>query len=254
MKYLIVNADDYNLTESVSRGIIDTSINGIVTSTTFMANLPFSYSNPPLFLPSNPAFGIHFNFTFGKPVSHKRNVSALVNEKGEFYRSFLNEVKKDVSSQIRLELEAQYEKFLSLGIKPTHFDSHHHFHTKDSVKDVFFEFAIEKNIPMRSLNGFHREMVAEKNIITPDYFYESFYGEEATVSHLTAILKSLPDGVCELMCHPGYRDALLDKCSSYSERRERELRILTDETIVSLIKALGIKLINYSDLSDIYGN
>ena len=38
MRQLIVNADDFGLTEEVSTGIVDAHLRGIVTSTTIMAN------------------------------------------------------------------------------------------------------------------------------------------------------------------------------------------------------------------------
>jgi len=38
MKQLIVNADDYNLTPGVCRGILAAHQEGVVTSTTFMVN------------------------------------------------------------------------------------------------------------------------------------------------------------------------------------------------------------------------
>jgi len=38
MKRLIVNADDFGLTENVNRGILDAHREGIVTSTTLLAN------------------------------------------------------------------------------------------------------------------------------------------------------------------------------------------------------------------------
>ncbi len=37
---LIVNADDFNLTDGVSRGIVEAYQRGILTSTTAMVNLP----------------------------------------------------------------------------------------------------------------------------------------------------------------------------------------------------------------------
>ena len=38
MKQLIVNADDFGLTEAVNAGIVKACFRGIVTSTTIMAN------------------------------------------------------------------------------------------------------------------------------------------------------------------------------------------------------------------------
>jgi len=108
-------------------------------------------------------------------------------------------------------------------------------------------------MPMRSLNGEHRIEVKQENIVTPEYFYDGFYGEEATLSNLLGILHSLPEGVSELMCHPGYTDTALGNISSYSENREKELKILTHPEIMDFIAEKNIKLINYFDLSKIYG-
>ena len=40
MKKVIVNADDFGLTQSVNRGIVRAYMDGVVTSTTLMVNMP----------------------------------------------------------------------------------------------------------------------------------------------------------------------------------------------------------------------
>ncbi len=55
------------------------------------------------------------------------------------------------------------------------------------------------------------------------------------------------------MCHPGYTDTALGNISSYSENREKELKIFTHPEIMDFIAEKNIKLINYFDLSKIYG-
>lgn len=245
MKYLIVNADDYNLTEDVSRGIIDASRKGIVTSTTVMVNIPGCDKNLNLLLNSSISAGIHFNLTFGEPVCS--DVPALVNKEGRFNRNF--QVEPEHISQIIREIDAQYNRFIDFGIKPSHFDSHHHVHTKHELKEIFFDFACEKNLPMRSRAGLHKDETSAQNIKTPDCFYENFYGEQASLSTMEYILKNLKDGVNEIMCHPGYNSHSLEEISSYTCNREKELNILIDSDLLKLVDYLGIKLIGYNELS-----
>jgi len=245
MKYLIVNADDYNLTEGVSLGIIEAFNKGIVTSTTAMVNIPDFERN--LNSPLNSSTGIHFNLTSGEPVC--QNVPALVNSEGKFNRNF--HIEPENISQVLMEIEAQYNRFLDSGIKPSHFDSHHHIHTKSELKDLFFDFACKKNLPMRSRRGLHQKETSSKHIKTPDYFYENFYGECANLTTMEDILKNLKDGVNEIMCHPGYNSLSLEKISSYGANREKELSVLTDPEILKLVDELHIKLINYWQLNHI---
>ncbi len=244
MKYLIVNADDYNLTEDVSHGIIEASCKGIVTSTTVMVNIPGFDKTLDLLLNSSISAGIHFNLTFGEPLCD--DVPGLVNKEGRFNRRF--EIEPEHISQVVKEINAQYNRFIDSGIKPSHFDSHHHVHTKPELKKIFFDFAREKNLPMRSRAGLHKDETSALNIKTPDYFYENFYGDQATVCTLEYILKNLKDGVSEIMCHPGYNSASLEGISSYNNTREKELSVLTAPEILKLVDELHIKLINYEQL------
>lgn len=252
-KYLIVNADDYNLTEGVSRGIVTCFREGIVTSTTFMVNLPVEKEILSLLANNNISAGIHFNLTFGRPLSDIKYIPDLVDPEGKFFRDFSKRVKKDMVSQVLIELKAQYERAMDLGFNPVHFDSHHHVHTAFELKDLFFDFALEKKLPLRSLNGLHRKEAYSKNIITTDDFYDSFYGSEATFSALEKIISSLSPGVAELMCHPGYSDGTLCEISSYNDSRVKELDILCSSELFHLLKKFEIELINYSDLVRFYG-
>ena len=120
-------------------------IKRIVTSTTVMVNIPGFDKNLNLLLNSSISIGIHFNLTFGEPVC--RDVPDLVNKQGKFSRNF--QIGQEHISQVLKEIDAQYNRFLDSGIKPSHFDSHHHVHTGTELKNIFFDFACKKNLPMR---------------------------------------------------------------------------------------------------------
>ena len=71
MRQLIVNADDFGLTEQVSRGIVDAHRKGIVTSTTLMANGgAFDAAVAMGRREYQLAIGVHLNLTQGVPVSN----------------------------------------------------------------------------------------------------------------------------------------------------------------------------------------
>jgi len=86
-------------------------------------------------------------------------------------------------------------------------------------------------------------------------YAEHFYGVTATGflddEFLREILRRLPDGTSELMCHPGFVDqALRQTPTRLLEQREKEYRALTRPDTKLLAKELGIQLINYGDLAN----
>ncbi len=73
MKQLIVNADDFGLTEQVSRGILDAHHEGIVTSATLMANGgAFENAVAMARREYDLGIGVHLNLTEGIPVYRRR--------------------------------------------------------------------------------------------------------------------------------------------------------------------------------------
>ena len=68
MTKLIINADDFGYCESVNHGIISSHINGIVTSTTIMANMPgFNHAVKLLEDFDTLGCGVHMTLSCNKP-------------------------------------------------------------------------------------------------------------------------------------------------------------------------------------------
>jgi predicted glycoside hydrolase/deacetylase ChbG (UPF0249 family) len=79
----------------------------------------------------------------------------------------------------------------------------------------------------------------------PDHFIGTFFGREAlTLAKLLRLIDTLPEGVSELMCHPGYDDPFLAG-STYRQEREVELALLTHPAVGQRIQELDIKLVTY---------
>jgi len=135
VRRLIVNADDFGLARSVSTGIIDVYQAGQLSSTTLMVNMPGTEEAVDL-AERHPGLGmgLHFNLTEGRPLTDARS---LIDSDGAFLlrgelirRSIRGRVEP---SEIARELTAQLDRFVSLGLTPTHLDSHQHVHMVPTV-------------------------------------------------------------------------------------------------------------------------
>jgi chitin disaccharide deacetylase len=91
-----------------------------------------------------------------------------------------------------------------------------------------------------------REQAERAGISTSDYFCGIAQTGELTREGVEQFMRSLPNGTTELVCHPGYADAVLQKSPTRLQgSRQTELQILTDTGIRNLVASLGIRLIDY---------
>src|SRR5262249_18469765 len=96
-----------------------------------------------------------------------------------------------------------------------------------------------------------REVAERAGVATAGYFCGIAQTGELTRAGMKKLLESLPDGTTELMCHPGYVDQELHKSSTrLRESRQEELEVLTDAEVRNCVAALGIRLINYGEISE----
>src|SRR5260370_39979322 len=132
MRNLIVNADDLGWTAGVNRGIAEAHRNGIVTSTSLLAN-GSAFADGVKSASELPGLGVgvHLNLSDGKPIAPAEQVKSLVNERGEFSGGpevlLLQLTTKSLETmEVQTEWNAQIEKVCAAGIRPTHLDGHKH--------------------------------------------------------------------------------------------------------------------------------
>ncbi|MFQ5521134.1 MAG: carbohydrate deacetylase, partial [Candidatus Methylomirabilia bacterium] len=208
MKLLIVNADDFGLTNGVSRGILEAHRRGVVTSTSLLVNRPFDVQLLAQLRGSGLGVGLHLNLTLGAPLSRLSKVPSLVDSGGTFVRDARQVVARSRADEIETELRAQVSAFMTLmGRPPTHLDSHHHVGRHSPIREIVLAVARDLGVPTRSQDEEVRRAVRAAGLRTPDHFFgesgpEPYWGAERTLAHLT----ELPDGVSEFMTHPGFYD------------------------------------------------
>jgi predicted glycoside hydrolase/deacetylase ChbG (UPF0249 family) len=280
-RQLIVNADDLGRSPGVTRGILQAHREGIVTSASMMINQPGAEAQlaDALGCPSL-GVGLHLVFTAWKPLLPADQVPGLVDEHGYFLEqhSVWAQAERVPVKQLRAELQAQVECFLHWADRlPDHLDCHHFVHLYPPFFQVYADLAFEYGLPLRVpfpaetefvraartlpfLEGFPRGLVRgmiatnsallrSRHLAYPDLFVSTFYGREAlTLEHLLSLIDAVPEGISELMCHPGYVDAGL-RSSTYRDERETEIALLTDPAAREHARAVGIELVSFSVLA-----
>jgi chitin disaccharide deacetylase len=272
--YLIVNADDYGRTPGVSQGIREAHLRGIVSSATTMMNMPGVEAELERAVKEAPklGLGVHLVLTSGAPLLPAEKVSSITGG-GKWFpgaAEFTANLKKVDPDQAVAEWDAQIQKFLKImGRNPDHLDSHHHStYFSEALFGKMLDLAVKYRCPIRTLSGpspatysglpeelsdsawdYIPRLTQRFKPVMPDRFIGTFYDETANTEQLLNILESLVEGTSELMCHPGYADALLMEGSVYNKQRERELSVLTSEPVRKVIQRRGIQLITFGDLS-----
>lgn len=237
MTRLIVNADDFGITEGTNRAILDAHRAGIVTSTSLLAN-GYAFDHAVELARQYPSLGVgvHLTLTEGPPVATK--IPALLASDGNLPLSNQPFVRALIAGRlprdaIRREFEAQVGRVVAAGLKPTHLDGHKYIHLLPGITpiavDVARQFAVSAmRIPRRIVDSPSRvsrlpgmlilvamgalayRVARQAGLRTSDRlvgFVDTGHLSRETIRRLLA--RPRP-GVTELLCHPAYRTPLLD--------------------------------------------
>jgi hopanoid biosynthesis associated protein HpnK len=289
VRRLIINADDFGLTRGVNRAIVEAHEDGVVTSSTLMANgAAFDDAIAQAKAAPRLSIGCHAVLVDGSPVLGEARVSSLIDRKsangGRFYDGFgrlalLAVSNRLVDEQIEAEVAAQIRKLQSAGISVSHIDAHKHTHllpqvlqpllcaaqacSVKAIRNPFgrmaFSFIAQRPALwkrygqvklLHAFAGRFQRAVQSAGMVTPD-------GSLGVVSTGTLdqqvwnfILGNIPEGTWELVCHPGYYDADLERVQTrLRASRVRELELLRSAATRDLLARQGVELISYRDLA-----
>lgn len=252
MKRLIINADDFGFTTDVNAGIVQAHSDGILTSTTLMAN-GCAFSDAVRLARETPSLDVGCHLVLvqgtslftGKPLPKSPRQLLFALARGGF----------DVCEELRLQIE----KILAAGITPTHLDTHKHTHLIPTVFRTVTRLASEFKIPyvrlpldrtlrvagfsLGSAENFYRRIARRHGVFMTDNFLGFRLTGSLTEETLAAAILALPDGLTELMCHPGLLGPELSKAETrLKESRVRELKALTSPSVRRLVAESGVRL------------
>ncbi len=235
---LVVNADDFGMTRGINEGITRAHREGIVTSTTLMAD------------------GAAFDDAVNRAAENPRlDVGAhlvLWPDGGRLPQrlpAFLARALQSSAAEIEDNFARQVGKVVSAGIRPSHLDTHKHTHLLPNVMRAVARVAVQFGIAWVRRPLFERQ-ITRRGLRTANHFIGIRLTGRMNENALLAALGRLRPGLTELMCHPGVCDQeLLQAPTRLKEQREREMIALCSVAVRSLVERLGIELVSYRKLA-----
>jgi len=284
---LILNADDFGLTQGINRAIGELLSAGVITSTTLMAR-GAAFDDAVEIARMHPALGVgcHIVLTDGAPVSPPGSIPSLIGADGKNFRPSLVDFVQALllgrinEEEVALEALAQIERLERAGIHPTHLDTHKHTHLFPSIGRTLLRIAERCGIhairnpfepewslvlnhgsrPRRlaiRLIGLLRPrfeahaQIRDGRVLTTDGTVAISATGQLTASTLGEILRALPPtGTYEICCHPGYNDGDLDRVTTrLRAHRDVERESLLAEVPKALSHSNAPVLVHYGDLA-----
>lgn len=221
---IILNADDFGISDDTVDATIDLFEKGILNSATILLGMPAT-GRAIEYAKKNTQFsyGIHLNFVDeGKPVLSPQVVPSLVNKKGRFYPS--DAVRKSLllnkfsPLEISLETIEQVNYLKDNGVPVSHIDSHGHIHKLPTFAKAIFSVKkylgiskirnVQNIFTKRSILSwsFWLNSLLEANIKnkfeTTNYFFMSSHFENLNWPNLFKEIKN--NESLEVGFHPGY--------------------------------------------------
>jgi hopanoid biosynthesis associated protein HpnK len=279
---LIVNADDFGISESVNEAVIRAFVEGVLTSCSLMVTgeafehaVGLAHAHPGL------AVGIHLVTVMGRAVLPPAEIPTLVDTAGNFAtNSVVAGLKYYFSPQarreLRRELQAQFERFAATGLRLSHIDGHLHMH----VHPVVFQAAVElgtrygvrrMRVPQEEYRlavHFDRQHAGTKALYTwlfrclarrmqrqlrasgfvyAERVYGNLHSGQMDEQYFLYMLDNLRADTNEIYFHPAVYPADCHRDAA-AQQGMREFAALTSPTARQRAHELGIVLTNYFDL------
>jgi len=234
LKYLITNADDFGFTRDVNEGIVHANREGILTATTLMAT-GTEFEHAAALARETPELDVGVHLVLVDSAGFPSSLTQFVLSVGHM--------------RVYDELARQVEKVVKAGIQPTHLDTHKHTHLMPPVFAAIVRITKEFGIPWVRRRFGPVRWLGSRGCRTTDHFAGFLMTGRFGKAQLARLIRRLPEGSTEFMCHPGFcTDELRATRTRLKESRRRELDALTSVEVRAAIKESGVKLVSYRDL------
>jgi predicted glycoside hydrolase/deacetylase ChbG (UPF0249 family) len=236
LKYLITNADDFGFTRDVNEGIVHAHREGILTATTLMAT-GAAFDHAVALARENPELDVGVHLVLVGSEGYPATVARLVAGLGRM--------------RIHDELARQIRKVMDAGMRPTHLDTHKHTHLLPPVLEAVARLSEEFKIPWvrRPLAGLLQGRLTRHGCRSTDHFAGFAITGRYDAARLAKLIRRLPEGITEFMCHPGFCTAELERAHTrLKASRRRELDALTSTEVRAALEESNVVLTRYAAL------
>ena len=275
-RVLIINADDFGLTDGVCRAIVHAHRAGIVTSTSVLAVGPAFARNASM-LDDAPELGVGVHLAAvgeDPPLLSSREIPTLVDARGRLplsWRQFLPRMalRRIDLADLEREFTAQIEAVRSAvgGARITHLDTHQHLHLWPRIDALVCRLAQGFEVPgvrvTRSVGGSLKGRAVNLlgtrldrraralGLVVPDVFAGFDEAGGVAVDTLVAVIDQLGSSgatTAEIGVHPGeHGDADLGRYE-WGYRWGDELDALTAPRAREAVQRAGFTLGSFATL------
>jgi chitin disaccharide deacetylase len=264
---ILLCADDYALTEGVSRAIGELAAARRLSATSALVTTPHwpAMAQRLVVHRGRIAVGLHLNLTLGAPLGAMPGFApgrAFPKRTTVVARALLGLVQ---SREIKAEIERQLDAFeRHFGFPPDHIDGHEHMHVLSGIRQCLFQVVAQRYPGTRPLlrdpSDSHRAIAARgrprgkalavaglalrfaagarRRAIETNQGFSGFSAFNLRVPYAEELKAALrqPGPRHIVMCHPGHADAELAAVDPVVERRRMEYEALMRDA--SLIERL----------------
>jgi hypothetical protein len=268
-KLIIIHADDLGETHAVNAAAMQALERGAVNSASMMVPCPW-FPEIADFAKSHPDadLGLHLTLTSERvyyrwgPVAPADQVSTLLDENGYLRHDWDDHPRID-AHQVEIELRAQVERALRMGVHPTHLDSHQYrlIMNGKELFDAMLRVAHDYKLPVFVTRDWFAQYPYLASSIGPD---DVVLDHTVTIDpdvpaqkwadfYLTA-MKNLQPGVTEFVIHPGFDDeelraATRERPTWGAAWRQRDYDFFTSEQFRQALQREKIQLITWRELA-----
>lgn len=268
-KLVIIHADDLGETHAVNAAAMKALQSGAVNSASLMVPCPW-FPEMADFARSHPGadLGLHLTLTSERvyyrwgPVASADKVPSLLDENGYFHHDWDSKPRID-PRQVEIELRAQVERALRMGVRPTHLDSHQYrlIMSGRELFDAFLRVAHDYKLPVFVTRDWFAQypylpssLGANDIVLDHTVTIDPDVPAEKWAEFYTTALRNLQPGVTEFVIHPGFDDeelraATRERATWGAAWRQRDYDFFTSEQFRQILQQQNIKLVTWRELS-----
>lgn len=265
---LILHNDDAGMCAEANESTKYYLENGFIQSAAVM--MPCAYAADMVeWAKNNPHadIGVHLTLTsewktwrWG-PVSDPAKVPGLLDPTGNMWRSVEEVVRNASPEEVRTEIEAQIDKMITMGLQPTHIDTHMGtLYGSPQFLKVFLETAEKYQIPANAIdlsnpavakhfadtgypiNDNVIEMMNNYSLPKVDFFGSAPNAKsyEEKRAAFMEYVNALPPGLTEIIFHSSFLTENLKTITGSWQQRAWEAEMFADPVMIDFFKEKGI--------------
>jgi predicted glycoside hydrolase/deacetylase ChbG (UPF0249 family) len=274
-RVVIIHTDDIGMCQASVSAFADLWDFGVITSGAVMVPCPWFMAAAEM-CTNHPEMdmGVHLTLTsewkhyrWG-PVSTRDPKSGLLDEQGYFYHLTAEAQQHGDPECVALELQAQVQRALAAGMRPTHLDTHMGSVAHPKFMGAYLQVALQHGLPPMIFRmdragwehmGFDAETAGLAEKLTHDLEEQGVpLLDHILQIHTTVIenrldyvhqsLANLKPGLTHLIIHPSKDTPELRAITPDWQGRVADYEIFSSESMRATIADLGLQLIGYRDV------